>query len=123
MCSKVLQVLAKLEEEPSAEATLLLPHWPSQPWWPMLMKLSDELQFHVRELVAKRRPFILRLLHAVLAEQAVSCVQKWPDALCRMGFRNCHQRYGIRLAPGDAGGVRDLVADFLKCWHGHGALL
>jgi hypothetical protein len=42
--SKVLQVLAKLEEEPSAEATLLLPHWPSQPWWPMLMKLSDALQ-------------------------------------------------------------------------------
>ena len=40
--NRLLEIMAKLEEEPLAEATLLVPWWPGQPWWPLLMKLQDE---------------------------------------------------------------------------------
>eukprot|EP01050_Picozoa_sp_SAG11_P031668 SAG11_NODE_9942_length_867_cov_1.613281_2_plen_110_part_00 len=39
--SKIARILATLRDTPAAEATLLLPHWPSRPWWPLLMSLVD----------------------------------------------------------------------------------
>ena len=39
--SKIGRILATLRDTPSAEATLLLPWWPSRPWWPLLLSLTD----------------------------------------------------------------------------------
>ena len=39
--SKIARILATLRDTPAAEATLLLPHWPSRPWWLLLMSLVD----------------------------------------------------------------------------------
>ena len=36
------RVLHKLWNEPLASATLLLPVWPTQPWWPLLLELAAE---------------------------------------------------------------------------------
>ena len=36
------RILHKLWQEPEASATLLLPVWPSQPWWPRLLELAAE---------------------------------------------------------------------------------
>lgn len=42
--SKILDILGKLDSEPGAEATLLLPAWPNQPWWPLLVELADAME-------------------------------------------------------------------------------
>ena len=34
------QVIQRLVEEPLAAAVLLVPNWPSQPWWPVLQSIS-----------------------------------------------------------------------------------
>ena len=39
--SKIARILMVLRDTPQAEATLLLPYWPSRPWWPTLMSLVD----------------------------------------------------------------------------------
>eukprot|EP01050_Picozoa_sp_SAG11_P018878 SAG11_NODE_2922_length_2834_cov_2.238670_2_plen_201_part_00 len=39
--SKIARILSVLRDTPGAEATLLLPWWPSRPWWPLLMDLCD----------------------------------------------------------------------------------
>jgi hypothetical protein len=36
------RICSKLLAEPTAAATLLVPVWPSQPWWPVLMQLADD---------------------------------------------------------------------------------
>jgi hypothetical protein len=37
----ISRICSKLQAEPGAAATLLVPVWPSQPWWPVLMQLAD----------------------------------------------------------------------------------
>ena len=44
--NEIGRVLWKLEQEPGASATLLLPCWDAQPWWPALLRMAA-----VRELV------------------------------------------------------------------------
>jgi hypothetical protein len=36
------KVLSKLRSTPEAEAVLIIPHWPSATWWPLLTSLADE---------------------------------------------------------------------------------
>ena len=36
------KVLSKLRSTPAAEAVLIIPHWPSATWWPLLTSLADE---------------------------------------------------------------------------------
>ena len=40
--NRMAQVLAKLRDEPTAEAVVLAPKWYGAPWWPLLAALSDE---------------------------------------------------------------------------------
>ena len=40
--NRMAQVLAKLRDEPTAEAVLLAPKWYGAPWWPLLAAMSDE---------------------------------------------------------------------------------
>ena len=35
------RICSRLVDEPAASATLLVPHWPSQPWWPVLMRVAS----------------------------------------------------------------------------------
>ena len=39
------RVLWKLDQEPGASAVLLLPYWPTQPWWPLLQRLAANAEF------------------------------------------------------------------------------
>ncbi len=39
------------------------------------LELADEVKLHRRMLLAQRRPFLLRLLHPVLAEMALALCQ------------------------------------------------
>eukprot|EP01052_Picozoa_sp_SAG31_P030608 SAG31_NODE_3155_length_4612_cov_2.728784_2_plen_379_part_00 len=38
------RIVQRLVEEPAASAVLLVPFWPSQPWWPVLLSLADGLR-------------------------------------------------------------------------------
>ena len=50
------RVLAKLHNE-KAHATIVAPHWPSQPWWPVLTALcNDRLRLHLPLDVSETRP-------------------------------------------------------------------
>ncbi|KAG2423162.1 hypothetical protein HYH02_000150 [Chlamydomonas schloesseri] len=40
----LLAVVQKLREERAA-ATLIVPYWPAQPWWPLLMELASRVVF------------------------------------------------------------------------------
>jgi hypothetical protein len=37
------QIVTRLHDEPAAAAVLLLPRWPSRPWWPALMSIAAEV--------------------------------------------------------------------------------
>ena len=36
------RVLAKLIREKVHQAILIVPHWPSRPWWPVLLSVMDQ---------------------------------------------------------------------------------
>ena len=35
------RIYSRLVDEPAASVTLLVPHWHSQPWWPVLMRVAS----------------------------------------------------------------------------------
>ena len=39
----LLRIVSRLVSEPAAAAVLLVPHWPSQPWWPVLQQLAERM--------------------------------------------------------------------------------
>jgi hypothetical protein len=39
----ITRALLKLQAEPEAEAIVIAPHWPSAPWWPLLLEMTADL--------------------------------------------------------------------------------
>src|SRR5450631_793155 len=68
----------------------------------------------------KRRPFGLRLLHAVLAEHALAGGDHRLDLLGLMSLRHRDQRHLRRIAPGILAGTCDLGADSGEACDGGG---
>ena len=64
---------------------------------------ADQVQFEVGIACLQGRKFLLRLLHAVLAEHALACVQELAHPVGAMGLGDGDQGDGRRIAPGGAG--------------------
>ena len=90
------------------------------------LKLPDEVQRNVFVRLDQARPFALRFLHAVFAEDALPLPDKRHDCLGRVSLGNGYQLDIAGLAAGDLGSGDDPGADvFKRCkvWLIHGALL
>ena len=75
------------------------------------LQRADQVQRQAVVLGQKRRPFGLRLLHAVFAEHALAGGDRRLDRLGRKRLRHRDQRHLRRVAPGILAGARDLGAD------------
>ena len=78
------------------------------------LQRADEVQAEVRERVAERRPALLGLLHAVLAEDALAGVEHGPHALGRLHLGDRDQRDRAGRAAGAGGGGGDAGLDVLE---------
>ena len=69
------------------------------------LQWSDQVQFGVGPALLECRPFRLRLLHPVLAEDALACRQHRPDRLGWEGFRDADERDSRALPAGIGSGA------------------
>ena len=68
----------------------------------LVCKRADQVQVEVGILGLQRREFLFRLLHAVLAEDALAGLQQLAHPIGAMGLGDGDQGDGRRIAPGGA---------------------
>jgi hypothetical protein len=95
------------------------------PFFALLAKLADEVQFGCRPPLAQRGPLASCFLHAVLAEHALARRYQRQDAVGRMGLADRDERDLRGIAPGDLRGGGDPGADVFEQggWLIHAAVL
>jgi hypothetical protein len=89
------------------------------------LQLADEVQLGIGIVFAQARPFVLRLLHPVLAEDALALVEQREDALGGMRLADRDQRHLLGFAPRDGAGLGDAVLNFCErgAWRLHDGAL
>ena len=75
------------------------------------LQRAHEVQLDALVVLAQGLPAALRLLHAVLAEEAVARVEHGAHARLGLELGDCDQAHGARRAPGAAFGGAQAVAD------------
>ena len=82
------------------------------------LQRADQVQFDVGEFLLQRRPFALRFLHAVFAEDALAGLDDRTDVGGLEGLRDGDQRHRARLALRLGGRRDDRLTDGLELFDG-----
>ena len=64
------------------------------------LERADEVEAEIGVALPERRIFGLRLLHAVLAEEALAGIERRGGGACGVGFRHGDERDSAGIAPG-----------------------
>ena len=84
------------------------------------LQRTDEMQFEAEVARDQGRPFRLRLLHPVLAEDALARGDDWLDRIGIKCLRRRDQGHAVRFAPGIAAGAGDFRAHRIESdWSHH----
>lgn len=75
------------------------------------LQRADEMEFDIRETLLQGWPFALGLLHAVFAEDAVTCIEHWEDRRGIVGLGDGHERHLAGPPPGCDTGALNLRTD------------
>ena len=79
------------------------------------LELADQVQPHVRDdFRADRRPFLLRLLHAILAEHALAGGDQAEDRDGGLGLGDGDQGHLVRLAARQQRRLADPPVDLVE---------